>query len=115
MQSTHVYFPLPLDHIRTLRLHPGWKDDPLVATFEHRPMTSRSFDERYERCDAVQRDNVPPEAMRTADGYEAISYAWGSAQRTRILHIEEGGKLGITESLFGALQRFRSSTEHRCL
>lgn len=115
MWSRHVYLPLDPHQIRTLLLHSGQDDDQLVATFEHRPMTSRSFDERYERCDTTQRDNLPPEALRSTDGYEAISYCWGSSERSRTLHIDGGGELGITESLFGALQRFRYSTKSRRL
>lgn len=96
-------------------LHPGHYGNPLVATFEHRPLKGRSFDERYERCDIIQRDNVQPEALCTADGYDAISYAWGSSHRSQMLYIGDGGVIGITESLFGALQRFRSPTEYRRL
>ena len=42
--------------------------------------------------------------------YKAISYAWGDPVFPRTLQLP-GGQLRITESLFGALKRFRSESE----
>jgi hypothetical protein len=42
--------------------------------------------------------------------YKAISYAWGEPIFPHTLQLT-GGQLAITESLFGALHRFRSETK----
>ena len=115
MENAYLYSPLRPGEVRTLVLHSGRQDDPLVAHFEHVQMKCRSFDECSERSNLIRREKLPPEALRTSQGYDAIPYAWGSPKRCHTLHIDGRGGIGLTESLFGALRRFRSPIERRRL
>lgn len=114
-EANHVYTPLQPGSMRVLWLHAGNETDPLVGTFEHRPMKGRSVGERYERCDTLQRDNLLPEALCTDHGYDAISYVWGAPRFPHKLYIQGNGRINITVSLFQALRRFRSSDKPRRL
>lgn len=111
----HVYTSLQAGEMRTFLLHPGQDHEPLVATFECRPMRGRSLDERATRWGTIQLDKVPPETLRTPDGYDAISYAWGEPRRSHKLYVDSSGEIDITESLFGALKIFRSTKKYRRL
>lgn len=80
----YVYETLLPDEIRILVLSPGQEDDPLRATLE---------------TVSVQDDPK----------YKAISYCWGDPVFPHVLQLPQG-QLYITESLYGALKRFRSET-----
>jgi hypothetical protein len=81
---TFLYDPIPgKDSIRLLELHPGLWDDSIECTLS-----------------AIDLDS-------TSQPFEAISYAWGDANKRREI-ICNGASLSITESLFEALQVFRS-------
>ena len=79
----YVYKPLSPCTFRVLALSPGESNDPLRGTLE---VVSR----RHQR------------------EYRAISYAWGDAVFPHRLYLPQG-YLDITVSLFGALQRSRST------
>lgn len=83
--QSYVYDILLPREIRILVLSPGTGDEILRGTLE-----------------VVDMNNNPP--------YKAISYTWGEPVFSRRLYLPQG-QLKITESLYGALLRFRSSTE----
>ena len=80
-QRPYVYDTLLEDEIRVLVLSPGMPDDPL-----HGALETLSTNERPR--------------------YKAISYAWGDPVFPHTLYLPQG-QLYITESLHGALRRFR--------
>jgi hypothetical protein len=85
--SHHVYDPLISDRtIRLLYLNPAAREEELVA--------------RLERVDLGAH---PP--------YEALSYEWGNATKTRSITLESGHPIGITQSLFNALTDLRPGRE----
>ena len=77
----YVYETLLPGEIRILVLSPGKENEPLQATLE-----------------TVSMDDKPR--------YKAISYAWGDAIFPHTLQLPSG-QIAITDSLFGALKRFR--------
>lgn len=81
-REPHVYDPLPPGTIRVLVIQPGRYEDPLQGQLE-----------------LCQLDHEP--------SYRAISYTWGPAVFPYTLSLPFGKELRITESLHGALRRFR--------
>jgi len=89
--SIYPYKPLPNhNNTRLLHLQPGLPDEPLYGSL----VISDLYD-----CGGT---------------YEAISYAWGSSAKPQYISLDNR-KLAITESLFTALQRFRSARSVRVL
>ena len=84
----HVYERLKNGEIRVLRLYPGAKDDPLLGHLEHVALGVASF--------------------------QAISYAWGEPVFNQSIYIDSE-ELRITDSLSGALRRFRDAEKDVCL
>lgn len=89
------YEPLPSAETwtRILVLEHGGRDDPLRATIQN-----SSLDQESE--------------------FDAISYCWGDAQKPKAISLHRGDvdySFAITESLYLALRRFRSSSEDRNL
>jgi hypothetical protein len=76
----NFYKPLEEGEIRVLRLKPGVNDEPLVGSLE-RVLLDRT-------------------------NYQAISYAWGEPVFIRSIYIDSE-EFRVTDSLFGALPRFR--------
>lgn len=64
--------------IRVLHLHPGQRDGPLAGWLQHTTWVD------------------PPQ-------YEALSYEWGSPEKTRTITLEGGFEFQITQSLYDAL------------
>ncbi|KAI0115541.1 HET domain protein [Nemania sp. FL0031] len=91
---TYRYHPLPSGTIRLLQLMP------------HRdkcaPIECRLVD--YLLLDSGKRPHP----------YEALSYVWGSPEKTRLVYLETG-YLAITENLHVALLRLRNSTLSRII
>ena len=78
------YPPLPLNHIRLIRLEPS--SDPSAPL----------------RCTLSDSD------LQTSDiPYEALSYAWGPPKFDHDLYVGDDAVLRITSSLHGALKRLR--------
>ena len=84
-EQPYVYETLLPGEIRILVLSPGQADEPLRA-----------------RLQTVSRSEEP--------AYKAISYTWGDPVFPHVLQLPEG-RVFITESLFGALRRFRGETD----
>jgi hypothetical protein len=80
----HPYKPLGEGEIRVLRLRPGGKDEPLLGSLQH--------------------------VMLGVGNYQAISYAWGEPVFNRSIDVDSE-EFRITDSLFGALHRFRDPDE----
>lgn len=89
-RGTYEYEPLQPGCTRVVVLAPGDFGTPLIATLE-----------------AVRIDSLTP---RTT--YDAISYAWGEALFPHLLHLHNGQKLALTESLHSALQHLRHTRKH---
>lgn len=70
--------------------------------------------EEYEDYEDDESDEDEEESSPSAQ-YEAISYAWGSAEPSHHITMNGGGVLGITLSLYQALQRFRYDHRQRIL
>ncbi|KAH4350890.1 hypothetical protein HBH98_038780 [Parastagonospora nodorum] len=89
--SVYTYKPLPDHHnTRLLHLQPGLPGEPLYGSLA---ITN------LDNCGCT---------------YEAVSYAWGSSAKSQYISLDSR-KLAITESLFTALQRFRSAQSARVL
>lgn len=86
----YTYQPLPQrDSIRLLSLLPGSRESLL-------------------RC------HVEVISLHEAHLYDALSYAWGGVDDSRIIHCD-GKMLGIPKNLYECLQRVRSESESRWL
>lgn len=79
--SRSVYRPLLLGQIRLLALRPGYGNEDLEGELYHAPLDS-------------------------TEKYEALSYVWGSDNRSWSLKLPDG-VLPITESLHSLLRRLR--------
>lgn len=89
--SVYTYEPLPNhNNTRLLHLQPGLPGEPLYG--------SLAISDLYD-CGGT---------------YEAISYAWGNSVKPQYISLDDR-RLAITESLFTALQRFRSARSVRVL
>jgi Heterokaryon incompatibility protein (HET) len=84
-RELYRYNALKQDHLRLLYLFPGAKGEPLQAILSHIPSNS-------------------------AGTYRAISYVWGTDQRTKEL-ITPDGVIPITFSLSETLQSLRQENE----
>ncbi|KAF8865991.1 hypothetical protein BDZ45DRAFT_611810, partial [Acephala macrosclerotiorum] len=92
----YQYMPLPRDHskIRLVRLQPRSASDSISVEIFHAQLSSHPK-------------------------YEALSYAWGHPDKTRVVYYptdpEGASTLGIAENLFIALQHLRYSLKSRVL
>lgn len=88
MQSNpYHYIALEPDEIRTVMIQPGGRKDHLLCTIEQHKLTEL------------------PE-------YEAISYAWGTPKRNRLLRVDER-QLWITPNAESILHHLRSPSQPR--
>ncbi len=87
--------PLPEGYIRLLRLMP-YDDD------EHSPIHCQLFD--YPLLGSGRRTHL----------YEALSYVWGSPEKSRLVSTDEGS-LSVTENLHAALSRLRNHFSPRII
>ena len=124
-----LYRPLKEGDIRVLCLEPGVSGAPLRCALEHvslqlvaqrkqSPPSGESGSEgRALRSHGRSAALFTPDVYRTSNitSYEAISYTWGEPIFSRQLVVDSTHKLGITESLYLALQQFRLPHEVRVL
>ncbi|KAK4222709.1 hypothetical protein QBC38DRAFT_489154, partial [Podospora fimiseda] len=68
--------------IRILYLFPGQNEDVFLGHIQHVTLTANTF-------------------------YEALSYEWGSPEKTHLLQVENDSVIRITESLHHALRDLR--------
>lgn len=112
----YTYQPWEEGYMRVLVLEPGTFGTPLHGQLVPVRIPSERYDddehdEDYgDDGDGEDEDQSSPSAQ-----YEAISYAWGSVEFSHHITLGEGGILGITLSLYQALQRFRDSHVQRTL
>lgn len=100
---TYCYKPLDKNQIRILELLPGEFGTPLKAELH----TCHLLEERAQ----TDASGAPNEVEN--DGYEALSYAWGSPVFDHAIEISGSALLGITRSLHDALQHLRYLEQSR--
>jgi hypothetical protein len=91
MGDLHCYTPLSTGHeTRVLQLLPGKQSDPIQAQLHH-----------------IDLDDSPT--------YEALSYEWGDPQKEQRVQFDDGSYIGVTTTLFHALQDLRHDTMPRTI
>ncbi|KAJ8130878.1 hypothetical protein O1611_g2749 [Lasiodiplodia mahajangana] len=94
--TAYRYRPLPSGSIRLLQIMPH-RD-------EYAPI----------QCHLVDYFLLDPDSGKQPHLYEALSYVWGSPEKTRLVYLETG-YLAITENLHAALSRLRNRTFPRVI
>ncbi|KAF2793760.1 HET-domain-containing protein, partial [Melanomma pulvis-pyrius CBS 109.77] len=101
-KSPYRYRPLKGDQIRLLRLLPPTRQKGYLHT-------------EFVECELVHVSLEDP------GQFEALSYVWGPPDRTKTIQIRTGKPqlrvkvLGVTDSLFTALQNLRYASKTRIL
>lgn len=100
---TYCYKPLDHNQIRILVLLPGEFGTPLKAELHTCHLC--------EECGQIDASGAPNEVDN--DGYEALSYAWGPPVFDHTIEVGVSTFLGITRSLYDALQHLRYLEQSR--
>jgi len=89
--TLYAYSPMSdPDETRVLHLSAGHRDEALCG-----------------RLESVHLDDSP--------SFEALSYEWGNPALTRIIHLQDGSSVRITESLYSALSDLRREDRDRII
>ncbi|KAF4304380.1 het-domain-containing protein [Botryosphaeria dothidea] len=100
------------NHIRLLKLHPGFQSDPLFGN-----LLRRSITKNHEYAEANAKDKDTSDGP-SAEKYWALSYTWGPAatqgneKYIKIIAEDESYSISIKPNLHAALVRLRRPEHH---
>jgi hypothetical protein len=93
--------------------------EPLAGLYEYQSLSATENLRLLTIKPGQDGDDVCCDLVNTTFGeaspvHDALSYTWGTDQKTRVVHID-GKRLPVTANLFAALRQLRLSTEPRIL